>query len=53
MSTPTRLRLSEFAAAVMAGTRAVDFAEGRVDAAFTGLQVAAQHLDRRWWGTTL
>jgi hypothetical protein len=52
LSTPTRLRLSDFAAALMPETHAVDCAEGRVDAAFAGLRVATQHLDRRWWGRT-
>jgi hypothetical protein len=52
LSTPTRLRLSDFAAALMAGTHAVDCAEGRVDEAFARLRVATQHLDRRWWGPT-
>lgn len=52
LSTPTRLRLSDFAAGLMAETHALDCAEGRVDAAFAGLRVATQHLDRRWWGRT-
>jgi hypothetical protein len=47
LSTPTRLRLSDFAAALMAETHAVNCAEGRVDAAFAALRVATQHLDRR------
>jgi hypothetical protein len=48
LSTPTRRRLSEFAAALMPETHAVDCAEARVDAAFAGLQ----HRDRRWWSRT-
>jgi hypothetical protein len=52
LSTPMRLRLSDFAAALMAGTHAVDCAQGRVDGAFPRVRVATQHLDRRWWGTT-
>jgi hypothetical protein len=47
LSTPTRLRLSDFAADLMAETHAVNCAEGRVDAAFAALRVATQHLDRR------
>jgi hypothetical protein len=42
-STPTRLRRSDFAAALMPEAHAVDCAEGRV---------ATQHLDGRWWGLT-
>jgi hypothetical protein len=50
LSTPMRLRLSDFTAALMAKeTHAVGCAEGRVDAAFAGLRLATQHLDRRWW----
>jgi hypothetical protein len=52
LSTPARLRLSDFAAALMAGTHAVDCAQGRVDGAFPRVRVARQHLDRRWWGPT-
>jgi hypothetical protein len=48
-STPTRLRLGGFAAAVMPGTHAVDCAECRVAAA---LRVARRYLDRQWWGRT-
>jgi hypothetical protein len=48
LSTPMRLRLSDVAAALMPETHVVDCAEGRVDAAFAGLQ----HRDRRWWGRT-
>jgi hypothetical protein len=43
--------VDNFAAALMPGTRA-DCAEGRVDAAFAGLHVATQSLDRRAWGRT-
>jgi hypothetical protein len=52
LSTPTRLRLSDVAAALMAETHAVECAEGRVDAAFAGLRLATQHRHRRWWGRT-
>ena len=52
LSTPMRLRLNDVAAALMPETHAVDCAEGLVDAAFAGLRVATQHLDRRWWGRT-
>jgi hypothetical protein len=48
LSTPTRMRLSDVAAALMPETHAADCAGGRVDAAFAGLQ----HRDRRWWGRT-
>jgi len=51
LPTPTRLRLSDFAAALMPQTPAVDCAEGCVGALFAGLRVAT-HLDRRWWGRT-
>ena len=48
-STPTRLRLSDFAVALMPGRHAVDCAECRVAAA---LRVARRYLDRQWWGRT-
>jgi hypothetical protein len=48
LSTPTRLRLSDVDPTLMAETHAVECAEGRVDAAFAGLQ----HRHRRWWGRT-
>ena len=52
LSTPTRLRLSDFAAALMAATPAADCAEVRVDAGFGGLRATTQRVDRRRWGRT-
>jgi hypothetical protein len=50
--TPMRLRLSDFAAALMPGRHAVDCPERRVHAGFGGLRATTQHVDRRWWGRT-